>query len=793
MPKTIAQLVADIETMLPTNGQQKITAGIIRAVLEELVANDHVTTDEILAGGTASALTVLFGNNEWRKVTVDAMSAGGTPSNVTALFGDGQWRMPGSITLPLSGGNTMILADTRASAQITSYPALGSGGPTHIRTAGCTSVLDGGGGLYARLSADPVSSNVGYFQSADGAWWGLVPERGTVCIEQFGGKAEYVNTSTHGTDNYQPLMDAVTYRASGDFQLFSLRVELGKGKYWIGQRFEAPHPIFVSGKGNGSNYFDTATQLVFPQTEGGIIFHGGNTGTGRNPAHTSTAGFNCGDSIVEGFGIVYEGATNARGVTPNEHGIQAHCPIVMKNLWFHNVPGDAINIYASGGFGNANHFTIRDCQVHYSAGHGLRIEGGDANAGNVFNFYTHTCGKCGIYDGSYLGNHYFGLEIDGYGNAGVWSGGKVYQQIAAFPRIGVAPYADQASNDEWVYLFDAAAANPTFYPAWDVAHQYTIDDLRAPVIAGANCEFYSVYSEIGMVSSHAPNSVIIGGVGAWTQFSARIFPSTGGMLLSSRGYSTQFFISPGDPGYAANGAFVFSGIGGAISAGGAGHNWPDGNMDLQLFERGSDGRCSANYDNQNNITWTWGGTVWSMTGPHTTSPVGPGRLLASDIGVVDPANSGNIGLLGIRGGQPTTPGLYLAGSRYFTPSGVYAVSTTGGIPDATWASGTSYGGNTVIKTSAGRYYRLRSFVASTVEPTHTSGVVTETDGATWTYLASADATFTFQPTLTKAPNAYAASNVTTDRTYDANATTVDELADVLGTLIADLRASGLLT
>lgn len=39
---------------------------------------------------------------------------------------------------------------------------------------------------------------------------------------------------------------------------------------------------------------------------------------------------------------------------------------------------------------------------------------------------------------------------------------------------------------------------------------------------------------------------------------------------------------------------------------------------------------------------------------------------------------------------------------------------------------------------------------------------------------------------------YTASNVTTDRSYDANATTTDELADVLGTLIADLRALGLI-
>ncbi len=36
------------------------------------------------------------------------------------------------------------------------------------------------------------------------------------------------------------------------------------------------------------------------------------------------------------------------------------------------------------------------------------------------------------------------------------------------------------------------------------------------------------------------------------------------------------------------------------------------------------------------------------------------------------------------------------------------------------------------------------------------------------------------------------TNVITDRSYDANATTIDELADVLGTLIADLRTKGVI-
>jgi hypothetical protein len=44
-----------------------------------------------------------------------------------------------------------------------------------------------------------------------------------------------------------------------------------------------------------------------------------------------------------------------------------------------------------------------------------------------------------------------------------------------------------------------------------------------------------------------------------------------------------------------------------------------------------------------------------------------------------------------------------------------------------------------------------------------------------------------------AGSAYTASNGTTDRTFDANSTSIDELADVIATLIADLKAAGVLT
>lgn len=60
----------------------------------------------------------------------------------------------------------------------------------------------------------------------------------------------------------------------------------------------------------------------------------------------------------------------------------------------------------------------------------------------------------------------------------------------------------------------------------------------------------------------------------------------------------------------------------------------------------------------------------------------------------------------------------------------------------------------------------------------------QSDGAGHWYRIATNSTF--GPVQT-----YSVSNVTTDRAYDANSTTIDEIADVLGTLLADLRAKGI--
>lgn len=46
---------------------------------------------------------------------------------------------------------------------------------------------------------------------------------------------------------------------------------------------------------------------------------------------------------------------------------------------------------------------------------------------------------------------------------------------------------------------------------------------------------------------------------------------------------------------------------------------------------------------------------------------------------------------------------------------------------------------------------------------------------------------------TASPDVYTVSNLTLDRTYDADSTTLDEVADVLGTLITDLKNKGVIS
>jgi hypothetical protein len=70
-------------------------------------------------------------------------------------------------------------------------------------------------------------------------------------------------------------------------------------------------------------------------------------------------------------------------------------------------------------------------------------------------------------------------------------------------------------------------------------------------------------------------------------------------------------------------------------------------------------------------------------------------------------------------------------------------------------------------------------------------IVTDTTTGTKIGTATNQKLGFFNKTPVVQPSAYTPTNVSVDRTYDSNATSIDELADVLGTLIADLQSIGL--
>lgn len=133
--------------------------------------------------------------------------------------------------------------------------------------------------------------------------------------------------------------------------------------------------------------------------------------------------------------------------------------------------------------------------------------------------------------------------------------------------------------------------------------------------------------------------------------------------------------------------------------------------------------------------------------------------------------------------------IYAAGEPYFyvTPGGVEVVSDSGNDPfvDFYDDNRTNQWGR-IVATSTEfevRSVRLNNHVMLTA--TDGVGVQTGVEFDPATGVAFNGGTPTAPPT-------YTPTNVTTDRSYDANATSTAELADVLGTLIADLQAIGLL-
>jgi hypothetical protein len=406
-----------------------------------------------------------------------------------------------------------------------------------IYTAGYTTVGDGGNGFYVRMSAAPSDpTNAAYLRSVDrytsagatdatnGGYWRLVPQAGCVTIEQFGGAGDANPvTGAGGTDNWQPLTDALAFIAFTYGTLpgasYTNTIKFRAGSYRFSAGFDLHQPAHITGV-HGTGQVQSPTIWHFPGTVDPIIFGAlntsGATGLDAGPYTAYPKGSSEG-AVLENVTIWGGGGL---GILTNDARtmIRMRAQATIRNVALYGIPGRGIYIIGGGGDGNVNNWHTENIYIHEAGSDYFKVQGSDANGGYCFGLVTHGeggRGGCGIIETGGLGcNLYTGLQITGYGNTGVRHdvGGGVFHLFQLIDAVAGSGAATTPGTDDtvWMYIAPLAAESLVQFPVWSALGTYT---LQCPVFVEAGQSLFLVpYAEGASISSHITGGAeVIGG------------------------------------------------------------------------------------------------------------------------------------------------------------------------------------------------------------------------------------------------------------------------------------------
>jgi hypothetical protein len=100
------------------------------------------------------------------------------------------------------------------------------------------------------------------------------------------------------------------------------------------------------------------------------------------------------------------------GTSKGTPGIIMNSPALIQRVYIKGFTGSGIHIIASGGLFNANQWRIHDVYVNSCGGHGIHVDGGEAQGGLCSGARVIVVGGNGIYESSFGGNTYLGCYVE---------------------------------------------------------------------------------------------------------------------------------------------------------------------------------------------------------------------------------------------------------------------------------------------------------------------------------------------------------------------------------------------
>jgi len=346
-------------------------------------------------------------------------------------------------------------------------------GITHLRTAGYAAAGDGGEALYKRAGVEPAHNLK--VQSADLAWWEIVPTNNIIPFQACGGVEGDV--AANGAANVTAFDDFIGYAqssfatgwdVSGPVLLFP------EGDYHFNDHLNVKAAVTLRGAGTYADGARTGAHLHFAANSNGIIVQAQDT----IDETTEAATFNGKDSIIENLSLTGNGFGDTAG-----HGIWLRTRALIRNCSVIQFGLDGIHIVAnvgSGGAteGNANTWRVEHCLVKRNGRHGLYVDDADANAGYAIGLNASLNARWGIFDSGFLGNTYLACHTQQNGVAGIAGnaadessyvhfGGNRYSANAGASEAQLV--ATTPGTDQTIWILKGSGGAGTGVPLWTAA------------------------------------------------------------------------------------------------------------------------------------------------------------------------------------------------------------------------------------------------------------------------------------------------------------------------------------